>query len=61
MTSLESNKNIVGPVGARAISDFLIAHPDRMETWYLVGNCIDVAGFDPLVSAWTTSTSIFNI
>ncbi|KAF6233284.1 hypothetical protein HO173_008575 [Letharia columbiana] len=70
MISLESNNfirhfllgnNMIGPVGARLISDFVLAHPDRMETWYLAGNCIDLAGFERLVSAWTTSTSITNI
>lgn len=52
---------MIGPVRARLISDFVLAHPDRMETWYLAGNCIDLAGFKRLVSAWTTSTSIANI
>ena len=70
MTSLESNtfvrhfllgNNMIGPVGARLISEFVLAHPNRMETWYLAGNCIDLAGFERLVSAWTTSTSITNI
>ncbi len=32
-----------------------------METWYLAGNCIDLDGFERLVSAWTTSASITNI
>ena len=70
MTSLESNifvrhfllgNNIIGPVGARSISEFVFAHPDRMKSWYLAGNCIDLAGFERLVSAWTTSTSITTI
>ena len=70
MTGLESNNfvrhfllgnNMIGPVGARLISDFVLAYPNRMETWYLAGNCIDLAGFERLVSAWTTSTSITNI
>lgn len=70
MTSLENNtfvrhfllgNNMIGPVGARLISDFVFAHPDRMETWYLAGNCIDLTGFKRLVSAWITSTSITNI
>lgn len=52
---------MIGPVGARLISDFVLAHPDRMETWYLAGNRIELAGFERLVSAWTTSTSITNI
>ena len=52
---------MIGPVGAQLIADFVFAHPDRMETWYLAGNCIDLTGFKRLVSAWTTSTSITNI
>ena len=70
MTSLENNtfvrhfllgNNMIGPVGARVISDFVLKYPDRMETWYLAGNCIDLAGLERLVSAWTTSNSITNI
>lgn len=70
MTSLESHTfvryfllwiDLIGPVGARLISDFVFTHPDRMETWYLAGNCIDLAGFERLVSARTMSTSITNI
>ena len=53
--------NIIGPAGARLISAFVLAHLDRMETWYLAGNCIDLAGFERLVSAWTSSTAITNI
>ena len=70
MTSLESNtfvrhlllgNNTIGPVGARLISEFVLTHPDCMETWCLAGNCIDLTGFERLVFAWTTSTSITNI
>lgn len=70
MTSRESNtfvrhsllgNNMIGPVGARVISEFVLAHPDRMKTWYLAGNCIDIAGFERLVAAWRTSISIINI
>ena len=52
---------MIGPVGARLISDFVFEHPYRMETWYLAGNCIDLTGFERLVSAWTASNSITNI
>ena len=54
MMSLESNtfvrhfllgNNTIGPVGTRLISEFMLAHPDRMETWYFAGNCFDLAGF----------------
>ena len=60
MTSLHSDtfvrhfllgNNMIGPVGARLISDFVLAHPNRMGTWYLAGNCIDLAGLERLVSA----------
>lgn len=70
MTSLDSNtfvrhfllgNNMIGPVGARLISDFVLAHPDRIETWYLAGNCVDLAGFERLVFAWTTSSPVTNI
>lgn len=53
--------NMIGPVGAREISDFLQKHPNNIETWYLAGNCIDLAGLQRLVSAWVTSTAITNI
>ncbi|CAI6271127.1 unnamed protein product [Periconia digitata] len=53
--------NIIGPQGARAIADFCKEFPDRMDTWYLAGNCIDTAGFKLLVDEWTKSTSVTNI
>ena len=68
--SLESNhfirhfllgNNVIGPVGAHAIADFVKKFPNRMETWYLAGNCIDSGGLKELVSAWKASTSITNI
>lgn len=70
MVSLESNtfvrhfllgNNMIGPVGARLIANFVRKYPDNIETWYLAGNCIDLAGLKRLVSAWTTSASITNI
>lgn len=70
MTSFETNNfvphfllgnNMVGPVGARTIANFVNAYPDKIETWYLAGNCIDLAGLERLVAAWATSTSITNI
>ena len=42
---------MIGPVGSWLISKFVFAHPDRIETWYLAGSCIDLAGFERLVSA----------
>ena len=70
MASLEHNtfvrhfllgNNMVGLAGARAIAEFVYKHPDKIETWYLAGNCIDLFGFECLVLAWTRSTSITNI
>jgi hypothetical protein len=53
--------NIIGPHGAKCIADFLIKFPNRMETWYLAGNCIDAPSFSLLVDKWVHSTSITNI
>jgi len=70
MANLEKNtfvrhfllgNNMIGPVGARKISDFVRKHPNNIETWYLAGNCIDLASLYRLVSAWITSTAITNI
>jgi Ran GTPase-activating protein (RanGAP) involved in mRNA processing and transport len=43
--------NIIGPTGARAISDFIKQYPDHMETWYLAGNMIDATSFATIVDA----------
>lgn len=70
MKSLESNNfvrqfllgnNIIGPAGARAISDFVDSHPNRMETWYLAGNCIDTRSFCTLARSWAKSKTITNL
>ncbi|KXJ90308.1 hypothetical protein Micbo1qcDRAFT_227500 [Microdochium bolleyi] len=53
--------NIIGPIGARAIADFIQDFPDNMDTWYLAGNCIDGAGFKILVDAMVKSKSVTNI
>lgn len=53
--------NIIGPHGARCIADFLKEFPNRMDTWYLAGNCIDAASFKLLVDEWIHSTSVTNI
>jgi Ran GTPase-activating protein (RanGAP) involved in mRNA processing and transport len=53
--------NIIGPHGAKCIADFLKEFPDRMDTWYLAGNCIDSASFKILVNEWVKSTSVTNI
>lgn len=70
MQSLETNtfakhfllgNNVIGPVGAKAIADFVNRHPQRLETWYLAGNCIDTASLVPLVDAMAISTTITNV
>lgn len=53
--------NIIGPSGARAVAGFVAAHPERMETWYLAGNCIDASGFRLLVDALVTSRTVNNV
>lgn len=53
--------NIIGPHGAKCIANFLEEHPNRMETWYLAGNCIDAPSFSLLTDQWTQSTSVTNI
>jgi Ran GTPase-activating protein (RanGAP) involved in mRNA processing and transport len=52
--------NIVGPTGAKAIAEFIEEFPERFETWYLAGNCIDGAGFRVLVDAMVKSPAITN-
>jgi len=53
--------NIIGPVGAKAIAAFIDELPDRFETWYLAGNCIDATSFRILVDDMTKSTAITNV
>ncbi|KAF2108020.1 hypothetical protein BDV96DRAFT_588101 [Lophiotrema nucula] len=53
--------NIIGPHGAQCIADFLKEYPDRMDTWYLAGNCIDAPSFKLVVDEWVKSTSVTNI
>jgi len=70
MANLEKNtfvrhfllgNNVIGPLGAREITDFVRKYPNNIETWYLAGNCIDLAAFQRLVLAWTQSTAVTNI
>ncbi|KAK5731981.1 hypothetical protein LTR17_010933 [Elasticomyces elasticus] len=70
MDSLEPNtfskhfllgNNIIGPVGAKAIADFIERFPERFETWYLAGNCIDTASFSILVDSMVKSDVITNV
>lgn len=53
--------NVVGPSGARAIADFISEVPDRVETWYLAGNCIDGPGVRRLVDALVGSTAVTSV
>jgi Ran GTPase-activating protein (RanGAP) involved in mRNA processing and transport len=53
--------NIIGPTGAKHIADFVYEFPDRIDTWYLAGNCIDGPSFSKLVDAFVTSPAITNI
>ncbi|KAF2404967.1 RNI-like protein [Trichodelitschia bisporula] len=70
MESLRSNtfvkhfllgNNIIGPTGARHIADFLHDNPNRIQTWYLAGNCIDTESFNLLVDALVGSPVVTNI
>ncbi|KAF5001383.1 hypothetical protein FGRMN_1079 [Fusarium graminum] len=70
MDSLRSNKfvhhfllgnNIIGPVGAHEIANFINDLPDRIDTWYLAGNCINGPGLKELVDAMIKSEAITNI
>ncbi|PSK35072.1 hypothetical protein B9Z65_1655 [Elsinoe australis] len=70
MTALRTNtftrhfllgNNVIGPAGARAIADFVKDFPERMETWYLAGNCIDAESLRSLVNAWVNSSTVTNI
>jgi hypothetical protein len=53
--------NIIGPSGARAIANFISELPDRMDTWYLAGNCIDGPSFGILVDAMIKSPAVTSV
>ncbi|KAJ2904564.1 hypothetical protein MKZ38_007763 [Zalerion maritima] len=53
--------NIIGPLGAKAIAAFIGECPDRMDTWYLAGNCIDGPSFRMLVDALILSPAVTNV
>ncbi|KAF9119015.1 hypothetical protein BGW39_000688 [Mortierella sp. 14UC] len=53
--------NIIGPSGVQAIVNFIDELPNRMETWYLAGNCINGPSFKILVNAMVKSPSITNV
>ncbi|ORY19045.1 hypothetical protein BCR34DRAFT_472681 [Clohesyomyces aquaticus] len=70
LESLKSNEfvthfllgnNLIGPHGAKCIADFVHEYPNRMETWYLAGNCIDAQSFELLVDEWVESSAVTNI
>ncbi|RHZ46501.1 uncharacterized protein CDV56_104329 [Aspergillus thermomutatus] len=70
MHSLRSNtfvrhfllgNNIIGPSGAQAIADFVQEFPDRIDTWYLAGNCIDGASLALLTDALVKSPAVTNL
>jgi Ran GTPase-activating protein (RanGAP) involved in mRNA processing and transport len=70
MHSLRSNtfvrhfllgNNIIGPAGAQAIADFVQEVPDRIDTWYLAGNCIDGASLAQLTDALVKSPAVTNL
>lgn len=70
VTSLKSNtfvkhfllgNNLIGPHGAKCIANFLQEFPNRMDTWYLAGNCIDSTSFKLLVDQWIRSSAVTNI
>jgi len=53
--------NIIGPHGANCIANFLKEYPNRIDTWYLAGNCIDTSSIRILVDELINSTSVTNI
>ncbi|KAI6780736.1 uncharacterized protein J7T54_001044 [Emericellopsis cladophorae] len=53
--------NVIGPSGVNAIAEFLRDHPDKIETWYLAGNCIDTESFAILAEELVKSDSVTNI
>ncbi|MCJ1401341.1 hypothetical protein MMC11_004553 [Xylographa trunciseda] len=70
MQSLDQNElvkhfvvgnNLMGRAGANSIAEFVRAHPNRMETWYVAGNCLDAHDLRVLALAWAQSPVITNI
>lgn len=70
MDSLKSNtfvkhfllgNNIIGAVGAKAIASFVDDQPNKFETWYLAGNCINGDSLKLLVDSMLKSTAITNV
>ncbi|KAF2240083.1 RNI-like protein [Viridothelium virens] len=70
MDSLHSNdfirhfllgNNIIGPSGTKEVASFIRDHPNKIETWYLAGNCINESSFKSLVNSLVTSETITNV
>jgi len=40
LSPLSLGNNLIGPARARMIADFVLNHPNRIETWYLADHCI---------------------
>ena len=53
--------NIIGQRGAIAISKYVEKYPNRINTWYLAGNCIAADSFSRLVNSWIKSQSVTNV
>ena len=53
--------NVIGPSGAKEIACFIEDHPNRIQTWYLGGNCINDSGFKLLASGLLTSETVTNV
>lgn len=53
--------NLIGPRGVQALADFLRDHPDKIETWYLAGCCIDAPSFAIFVDHIVKSTVCHSI
>ncbi|KZP14907.1 hypothetical protein FIBSPDRAFT_959345 [Athelia psychrophila] len=51
--------NLIGPRGAQALAAFLRDYPDKIETWYLAGCCLDAPAFGVFVSATAGAAAIF--
>ncbi len=53
--------NIIGPSGCRRLAKFIERHPERIQTWYLAGNCIDRESFTGLAKALTKSETVHSV
>ena len=53
--------NLIGPLGAQALADFLKDYPNKIETWYLAGCCIDAPSFKLFVDQIVRSSVCHSI